>query len=267
MIASLARFSEWMMVIGHPRTVAASYRNYLSRADRVCGGIDEWLAKDTVDAMLDWLERQPDASFGGSKQRRDSLSAVRKFATYLGSGKPASPILTVQSAARVSNIQPEDAGELLHEIRSLGTRYLRLTGKPLGVTGEVAELVAAELLGLRLCEARQAGFDAWDDTARPPRRVQIKGRAVDATDRYRGRCPAIRCGNLFDDVILVLLDKWTLEPLEILLAEEASVERRLAAPGSKARNERASLAIRQFRSIARRVWPIEPVRAAGSTKV
>jgi hypothetical protein len=34
--------------------------------------------------------------------------------------------------------------------RSPATEYYRLTGKPLGVTGEVAEYVAAEILGLTL---------------------------------------------------------------------------------------------------------------------
>lgn len=38
----------------------------------------------------------------------------------------------------------------------LAAEYYRLTGKPLGVTGEVAEYVAAETLGLVLADARPA---------------------------------------------------------------------------------------------------------------
>jgi hypothetical protein len=34
--------------------------------------------------------------------------------------------------------------KLLHEAKILAARYYALTGKPLGVTGEVAELEAAE---------------------------------------------------------------------------------------------------------------------------
>lgn len=144
---------------------------------------------------------------------------------------------------------------MLTEIKTLGARYYCLTGKPLGVTGEVAELAAAELLGLDLCDAREPGFDAWDHSCNPPRRIQIKGRAVDLADRYRGRCPAIKSGNLFDDVVLVLLDRTTLEPIEVWRVHEAAIAKRLAEPGSKSRNERGSMAIMQFRSIAKQVWP------------
>src|SRR6266540_289040 len=38
--------------------------------------------------------------------------------------------------------------EILAAVRPLAAEYYPLTGKPLGVTGEVAEYVAAELLGL-----------------------------------------------------------------------------------------------------------------------
>ncbi len=145
--------------------------------------------------------------------------------------------------------------ELLDAVKSLGARYYRITGKPLGVTGEVAELAAAQLLGLRLCAAREPGFDAWDESLTPRSRIQIKGRAVDAADRYRGRCPSIKYGNLFDEVVLVLLDRQTLEPLEIWRASEAAVIERLTKPGGKARNERGSMGLTQFRSIAQRVWP------------
>ncbi len=146
------------------------------------------------------------------------------------------------------------AAALLHDIGALAARYYALTGKPLGVTGEVAELAAAELLGLELCPARTAGFDAWNKAACPKWRVQIKGRAVDPADRYRGRCPAIKVGDLADDVVLVLLDRTTFMPLEIWLASEADVAARLAAPGSKARNQRNSMGIAQFKSIADKIW-------------
>ena len=38
--------------------------------------------------------------------------------------------------------------EILMTVKPLAAEYYRLTGKPLGVTGEVAEYVAAEMLGL-----------------------------------------------------------------------------------------------------------------------
>ena len=50
--------------------------------------------------------------------------------------------------------------KLLKEAKELAREYYGLTGKPLGVTGEVAEYEAARLLGLELTPARQAGYDA-----------------------------------------------------------------------------------------------------------
>lgn len=50
--------------------------------------------------------------------------------------------------------------QILADVRPLAAEYYRLTGKPLGVTGEVAEFIAAEHLGLELADARTAGYDA-----------------------------------------------------------------------------------------------------------
>ena len=68
------------------------------------------------------------------------------------------------------------AREILSEIKPLAAEFYRLTGKPLGVTGEVAEFVAAEALGLQLAPARTCGYDAL----RGAERIQIKGRAYGA---------------------------------------------------------------------------------------
>lgn len=90
--------------------------------------------------------------------------------------------------------------EILAAVKPLAAEYYRLTGKPLGVTGEVAEYVAAELLGLELAPPRTHGYDAIRRTEVGPQRVQIKGRAYgeDAKPGQRlarsnvGR-PATRC--------------------------------------------------------------------------
>ena len=146
--------------------------------------------------------------------------------------------------------EPAALRDVLHQAKAVGVRYYALTGKPLGVTGEVAELEAAEKLGLTLLDARSPGHDALRTDGS---RVQIKGRAVAADRRYRGRCPAIK-GAEFDSVMLVLLDRATLDALEIWEAPQAMVVARLDAPGSKSRNERRSLGISQFKGIAKRIW-------------
>ena len=147
-----------------------------------------------------------------------------------------------------------DIIQLKHDAKALACKYYAITGKPLGITGELAELEAAELLNLELTDARTPGFDAYRTRDGVRERIQIKGRAVDASDRYRGRCPSIKCGDQFDYVLTVLLDRQTLDVLEIWEASESAVDARLSAPGSKSRNERASMGLNQFKSIATKVW-------------
>jgi hypothetical protein len=50
--------------------------------------------------------------------------------------------------------------EILANAKILAQKYYALTGKPLGITGEVAEYEAARILGVKLTQARQSGYDA-----------------------------------------------------------------------------------------------------------
>lgn len=77
--------------------------------------------------------------------------------------------------------------EILSEVKPLAAEYYRLTGKPLGVTGEIAEYLAADILGLELAPPRTAGFDALRLGPDGKERVQIKARAV---GRNSNRGPA-----------------------------------------------------------------------------
>lgn len=56
----------------------------------------------------------------------------------------------------------EKLTEILAGAKKAATAYYELTGKPLGITGEIAECQAAKLLGLQLAEARPPGYDATD---------------------------------------------------------------------------------------------------------
>jgi hypothetical protein len=140
--------------------------------------------------------------------------------------------------------------EILAAVRPLASEYYRLTGKPLGVTGEVAEYVAAETLGLTLAPPRTRGYDAL----RGKERIQIKGRACGKNTNPAQRISRIKTDAPCDTVLFVLLDDATLEPREMWEAPFASVATCLARPGSKAR-ERGALAVREFKRIARLVWP------------
>lgn len=140
---------------------------------------------------------------------------------------------------------------VLSEAKKLAQEYRALTGKPLGVTGEVAEYEAARLLGIALTPARHAGYDA----IRPGdgRRYQIKGRCLLPGGKPGQRLGSIDVKKEFDAVLMVLLDE-NLNATAIYEADRQPVISALAAPGSKARNERGALAVSKFRSIGRLVW-------------
>ncbi|TAJ19081.1 MAG: hypothetical protein EPO68_06865 [Planctomycetota bacterium] len=149
---------------------------------------------------------------------------------------------------------------LLRDVKRLNKEYRALTGRPLGVTGEVAELEAARILGLELCEARTAGHDAIRCVGSSQTRVQIKGRCVLPDSKAGQRVGAIKPEADWDIVVLVLMDE-DLETTEIFEATRPAIVRALREPGSQARNERGALAVTKFKSIGRRIWSRSSGRA------
>jgi hypothetical protein len=168
---------------------------------------------------------------------------------------PAFPIDALSVAGSTAAPAPISADELrireiLAAVRPLAAEYYRLTKKPLGVTGEVAEYVAAELLGLKLSPARTTGYDALRGTER----IQIKGRAYGKDSKPGQRMSRIKPDAPCDTVMLVLLDNSTLEPREIWEAPFSAVVVRLGFSQSKSR-ARGALGVAEFKKIAHRVWP------------
>lgn len=234
-----------------------SYVSYLNLVDELVGGLDERVGVLGGDGVLEAVASLPKECFTVARSPENCASALRAYLTFVGSPSSAAGPKKRACLPPLTHAAPADHAadelvSLLRDAKALAARYYRLTGRPLGVTGEVAELEAAEKLGLILVEARSPGHDALGADGW---RIQVKGRAVLARDRYRGRCPSIK-GEVFDSVVLVLLDRASYDTLEIWEAPRDSVLARLDAPGGKGRNERRSLAITQFRSIATRVWPL-----------
>jgi len=143
-----------------------------------------------------------------------------------------------------------EINDILLQAKELAVRYKKLTGKPLGITGEVAEFNAASLLGLELTEARTAGYDAYDIEGR---KVQIKGRCLPDKPTPGQRLGSIRLDHEWDTVLLVLMSQ-SFEVLEMWQAERTGIETALLAPGSKSRNERGALSISKFKQIGTKVW-------------
>jgi len=139
---------------------------------------------------------------------------------------------------------------VMAQAKLLARQYRNLTGKPLGITGEIGEFQAAELLSLRLTDARCPGYDAVgpDD-----RRIQIKARCLLPGAKRGQRVGQIKLDHPWDSVALILMDE-EFEPLSIYEANRADVEKVIKAPGSRARNERGALSVSKFKSIATCVW-------------
>lgn len=143
--------------------------------------------------------------------------------------------------------------DVLEAAKILAKKYRDLTGKPLGITGEVAEVAAAKLLHLELSEARHPGYDAIRKKNGVITRIQIKGRCQLPDSNPGQRIGRIRLDRKWDSVVLVLLDS-DLEPLCIYEATRAKIRKALLAPGSKARNVRGALGVNKFKSIGHPVW-------------
>ncbi len=142
---------------------------------------------------------------------------------------------------------------LLAEGKKIARAFYQATGKPLGITGEVAEYEAARILGVELTPARQAGYDAIEHVEGLQRRLQIKGRRVPRKYKPGQRLGSIRMNHEWDAVLLVLLDP-AFEAFEIYDADRPAVVAALTAPGSRARNERGALSVSKFKSIGRLRW-------------
>ena len=142
---------------------------------------------------------------------------------------------------------------ILKDAKNVALRFYKLTKKPLGITGEIAEYEAATLLGLSLCEARQSGYDAIEVLNGKEYKIQIKGRYMPDPKKVSAKLGAIDISKTFDSVLLVLLDE-NYDAFEMYEAPREKVIAALESPGSRSRNERNQLGIAKFKSISTLRW-------------
>lgn len=142
--------------------------------------------------------------------------------------------------------------QLLEKAKEIAVSYRKLTGKPLGITGEIGEAVAAKKLNLSLADARQAGYDAVDGEGR---KIQIKSRVVGNISKITGRMGAIKVTNDWDCVQLVIMTD-DFDVVAIYEADRESVVKAIGKSESRAR-QRGALAITEFIRFGIKVWPSE----------
>ena len=137
--------------------------------------------------------------------------------------------------------------EIIAQVKPLAAEYYRLTGKPLGATGEIGECEVARLLDLTLVDARTPGYDATDRSGE--RRYQIKTRSLGTAARKKTQSTGkMDIDKDWDAVLLALMNE-SFEMQEIWEADRADVERELNDRGSKGRNERYQLSLSKFQEI------------------
>src|SRR5262249_37036689 len=108
---------------------------------------------------------------------------------------------------------------------------------------------------LELTPARTSGYDAVRKTPSGEIKIQIKGRAFGEDSKPSQRLGRIKEDADCDVVLLVVLDNATLELVGMWEAPYDKVLARLKEPESKARNERSTLSVGDFKRLARAVWP------------
>ena len=141
--------------------------------------------------------------------------------------------------------------EILRQARDLAVAYRKLTGKPLGISGEMGEYFVSTLLKHKLAEARTPGYDS---TCAAGYRYQIKARVVRNGKTLGGqRIGSIKFNHEWDKAILVLMNE-DYDPIAIYEADRQSLKQALESPGSISRNKRGSLHASKFKSIGRLLW-------------
>ncbi len=142
--------------------------------------------------------------------------------------------------------------KLMKEARTLAAQYRKATGKPLGISSEIAEHDAARLLNLELCSDRSDGFDALGLGDRDGQRIQIKGRAIFDDNKSGHRIGQLKLEKSWDSVMLVIMND-EYEPVEIYEATREVLEEALADSKSKRAN-RGAMSVAKFKAVGKLAW-------------
>ena len=126
----------------------------------------------------------------------------------------------------MSNELTKALNAIMPRVAADAVAYYDLTGKPLGITGEYGEWLAASKTDWELVPARAAGYDAIDKKGR---KIQIKTRAIDFAKKHwrSNMMGGLKLDQEFDAAALVLLDQ-RFELKGIWLADREVFEKALA---------------------------------------
>ncbi len=143
--------------------------------------------------------------------------------------------------------------KLVTEARRLAAEYRKATGKPLGISSEIAEFDASHLLNLELVKERSGGYDAVGRGKREGKKVQIKGRAIFDESKSGQRIGQLKSDQEWDSIVLVIMDE-EYEPVEIYEGERDALLQAMHDAKPSSRNKRGAMSVAKFKVISKLVW-------------
>ncbi len=143
--------------------------------------------------------------------------------------------------------------KLISEARRIAAEYRRATGKPLGISAEIAAHDACTYLELEACEDA-VGYDAIGlNGDRKGCRFQIKGRAIFDEKKGGQRLGQIKTEQEWDKILLVLMNE-DFETTEIYEASREDMLEELGEAGTSNRKKRGAMSVARFKHLAKLVW-------------
>lgn len=149
--------------------------------------------------------------------------------------------------------------KLITEARRIAAEYRRATGKPLGISSEIATHDACTLLDLEPVEDA-TGYDAVGKQGDyEGQRFQIKGRAIFDESKSGQRLGQIKLDQEWDRLVLVLMDE-DFETTEIYAVSRDEMMDDLEESQNSNRQKRGIMSVARFKRLAHLVWNREQGR-------
>ncbi len=143
--------------------------------------------------------------------------------------------------------------KLISEARHLAAEYRRTTGQPLGISGEIAQHDACQLLDLEAVKDANSSYDALGRGQRQGQRIQIKGRVIFDEAKKNQRIGQLKVEQEWDSVMLVLMDE-NYETDCIYEANRLAVLDALGEQTDSKRSKRGAMSVAKFKNVAHLVW-------------
>lgn len=143
--------------------------------------------------------------------------------------------------------------KLISQARRIAAEYRRATGKPLGISAEIARHDACTFLGLENHEDA-IGYDAIGISAeRKGELYQIKGRAIFDDAKGGQRIGQIKIEQKWDKILLVLMND-DFETTQIYEASRQDMLDDLNDNNNGNRQKRGAMSVARFKCLAQLVW-------------